>query len=375
MKKIKILLLALIYVGAVNAQKSKVQVAVNYMKYDELDKAKQAIDEAASNPQSSGMEKTWYYRGLIYQQIFKHEKFGNLDPQPLQKSYEYYSKSIELNPSSEYADDISKRKIEIANRIFGMGVEQFTAKNYSGALESFEFVLKISPNDTLSTLNAAYSAERSGNNEKAKQYYNRLIEMKYNEPKIYIFLAKIYKSENDTLKGLSVVQMGRQRFPADNALAIEEVNFFLSTGKSKEALDPLNIAISKEDQNPQLYFARGIIYDKLGDTERAKADYQKTIELKPDYFDAYYNMGAMYFNEAADLANKANNIPAGKTKEKEEAKAKTEAKFKEAQPFFEKAYELNPTDQSTMLLLKQIYSRLGDMVKYEKIKAALENPK
>ncbi|HKR04223.1 MAG TPA: tetratricopeptide repeat protein, partial [Bacteroidia bacterium] len=353
MKKLKILLLALIYVGVANAQKAKIQVAVNYLKYDELDKAKTAIDEAAANTQSTGMEKTWYYRGLIYQQMYKHEKFGNLDPQPLQKSYEYYTKSLELNPTSEYAEDILKRKVEIANRIFGMGVEQFNAKNYPAALESFEFVLKISPNDTLSTLNAAYSAERSGNNEKAKQYYNRLIEIKYNEPKIYIFLSKIYKAEKDSSKCLAIVQMGRQRFPADNALAIEEVNFYLGSGKSKEALEPLNIAISKDDKNPELYFARGSIYDKLGDTDRARIDYQKTIDLKPDYFDAYYNMGAMYFNEAADLANKANNIPAGKTKEKEEAKAKAEAKFKEAQPFLEKAYELNPTDQSTLLSLKQ----------------------
>ena len=197
--------------------------------------------------------------------------------------------------------------------------------------------------------------------------------MKYNDPRVYLFLSKIYKTEGDSTKGLSIVLMGRQKFPADNALAIEEVNYYLNSGKSKEALDPLNLAISKDDKNPELYFARANIYDKLGDNVKAKSDYQKTIDLKPDYFDAYYNMGAMYFNEAADLANKANNIPQEKQKEKEQANAKADAKFKEALPFFEKAYELNPTDKGTLNSLKQIYSRLGDTVKYEKIKAALES--
>ncbi|MEP7171112.1 MAG: tetratricopeptide repeat protein, partial [Bacteroidota bacterium] len=373
MKKLKILLLALLYVGTVHAQKSKVQAAVNYLKYDELDKAKTNIDEAASNVQSKDMEKTWYYRGLIYRQIYKHEKFGSLDAQPLQKAFDYLDKSLELNQKSEYAEDIGKRKIEIANKIFGEGVEQFNAKNYTAALEAFEYVLKYNENDTLTTLNAAYSAERSGNNEKAKQYYNKLIEMKYNEPKIYVFLSKIYQSEKDTVKGLAIIQAGRQKFPGDDALAIEETNYFLASGKSREALDPLNIAINKDDKKPELYFARGSIYDKLGDTGKAKADYQKSIDLKPDYFDAYYNLGAMYFNEAADLANKANNIAPGKQKEYDEAKAKAEAKFREAEPFLEKAYKLNPKDKSTLTSLKQIYVRIGKLAKAEEIKKALDD--
>jgi Flp pilus assembly protein TadD len=252
-------------------------------------------------------------------------------------------------------------------------VEQYNAQKYPAALESFEFILKIVPSDTSSILNAANSAEKAGNNEKAKLYYNKLVDMNYNDARVYLFLSKIYKAEKDSAKGLSVVLAGRQRFPADNALAIEEVNYYLNSGKSKEALDPLNLAISKDDKNPELYFARANIYDKLGDNEKAKSDYQKTIDLKPVYFDAYYNMGAMYFNEAADLANKANNIPKEKEKEYDQAKVKADTKFRESLPFFEKAYELNPTDKSTLNSLKQIYSRLGDTVKYEKIKAALES--
>jgi Flp pilus assembly protein TadD len=377
MKKLKILSIVLLYIGIqiANAQKAQVQTAWNYLKYEQLDKAKEAIDQAATNESTINMEKTWYYRGLIYQQMYKHEKFANLDPQPLQKAYEYYNKSLQLNPKSEFVEDINTRKAVIANQLFASGVEQFNTKNFTAALESFESILKINPGDTLSTLNAAYSSEKSGDMEKAKKYYNQLIEMNYNEPKIYIFLSKIYKSEKDTAKSLSIVQMGRQRFPADNALVIEELNFYLASGKSKEALDPLSLAISKDDKNSDLYFARGSIYDKLGDSDKAKADYLKAIELKPDYFDAYYNLGAMYFNQAADLTNKANNIPPGKQKEYDEAKAKAEAKFKEAQPHLEKAYQLNPKDLSTVTSLKQLYARIGDLKKSEEMKKVIDELK
>jgi tetratricopeptide (TPR) repeat protein len=375
MKKIKLVLVAFLYVGAVYAQKAKVQTAWNFLKYEQYDKAKEAIDEASADPSTATMEKTWYYRGLIYQGMYKNEKYGNLDPQPLQKAYEYYDKSLEINPKSEYTDDIKQRKAVIANQIFTTGVEQFNAKNYTAALESFEGVLKISPGDTLSLLNAAYSAERSGNSEKAKQYYNQLIDQKFDDAKIYLFLSKIYKAEKDSAKALSVVQMGRQRFPADNNLVIEELNFYLYSGKSKEALDPLNLAISKDDQNPNLYFARGSIYDKLGDAEKAKTDYEKAIALKPDYFDATYNLGAMYFNTGAELANKANAIPPAKVKEYDEAKAKADAKFKEAQPYLEKAYQLNPKDMSTLQSLKQLYARIGELKKAEEMKKAIDELK
>lgn len=375
MKKIKLLLLILMCAGSLNAQKAKVQTAWNYLKYDQLNKAKEAIDEAAANEQSMGMEKTWYYRGLIYQAMHKHEKYGNLDPNSLQKAYDYYQKSLEINPKSDYTEDINQRKTVIASQLFALGVDQYNAKNYAAALEAFENILKMAPGDTLATLNASYSAEKSGNKEKARQYYLQLIDMNYNDSKIYVFLSNIYKAESDTAKALTVIQNGRQRFPNDNNLIIEELNFYLFSGKNKEAIEPLNLAISKDSKNANLFFARGSIYDKLGDTGKAKTDYSKAIELKPDYFDAYYNLGAMYFNQGAELANKANAIAPSKIKEYDAAKAKADTKFKEAQPFLEKAYELNSKDVSTLTSLKQLYARTGELKKAEEMKKALEEIK
>ncbi|MBL0342625.1 MAG: hypothetical protein IPP71_18075 [Bacteroidetes bacterium] len=49
MKKLLILIVAMVLVvSGTFAQKSKIQTAWNYYKYDELDKAKTAIDEAFS---------------------------------------------------------------------------------------------------------------------------------------------------------------------------------------------------------------------------------------------------------------------------------------------------------------------------------------
>lgn len=371
MKKLLLVFTAMVYMSTgLLAQKSKVQTAWNYYKYDELDKAVVAINEAAANESTIGMAKTWYYKGLIYQKIYKHEKYGTLEPNALTLAYQAYGKALEIEPDYEFKSEIDQNRLVIGNLLFGQGVEHFNAKKYDMSLESFENVLKISPNDTLATLNAAYSAERSGNKTKAKEYYGKLLDMKYNDAKIYIFLSNIYKSEGDSAMALSTVQKGRQRFPADNNLVIEELNMYLFAAKDKEALESLNVAIQGDPKNPSLYFAQGTVFDKLNRKPEAATSYKKAIEMKPDYFDAYYNLGAMYFNEAAEMANKANDLKSNT--EYAKAKEKYDLKFKEAAPFLEKAHELNPEDSNTMASLKQLYARTGENDKYEKIKTKME---
>jgi tetratricopeptide (TPR) repeat protein len=90
----------------------------------------------------------------------------------------------------------------------------------------------------------------------------------------------------------------------------------------------------------------------------SETDYLKAIEIKADYFDPYYNLGAMHFNTAAELANEANKIPFSKQKEYDAAIAKAKAAFEKAQPYLEKALELQPDDSNTMVSLQQLYAQL-----------------
>ncbi len=99
----------------------------------------------------------------------------------------------------------------------------------------------------------------------------------------------------------------------------------------------------------------------------AEADYKKSLELKPDYFDALYNLGALYYNKGVNMANKANTITDQKKFESEIVKANDE--FTKAIPILEKALSLNDKDKATMLALKNIYYRMqmkekGDAMKF-----------
>lgn len=200
------------------AQRAQVQSAYSYLKYEQLDKAKECIDIAVNNENTMNYDKAWYYRGLIYQALYKNEKFANLSNDPLNEALRSYNKALELNPKFEYADDISEKKKILAQQFADMGYVNYNLKNYAGALTAYEGVVSIMPNDTSSYFNAALCAERAGNAAKAKQYYNKLDEMQYKDAKMYHSYAQLYLSEGDTAKALEVLSRGLSRFPEEKSI-------------------------------------------------------------------------------------------------------------------------------------------------------------
>lgn len=378
-RKFLILFAVILSSQAVYAQKAAVQTAFNYLKYGDLDKAKEAIDGASTNESTMNMSKTWYYRGSIYHAIYesKEEKFASLKPGSLEEARKAYEKTLELDPKNEFGDDVKQRLAVLTSQMLNEGVDSYKAEDYAKALSSFEGAQELNKkyfnkSDTLAVYNSALAADKSDQKDKARKYYLQLIEMNYGGAKIYSMLASSYLADNDTANALMTVNKGRQVYPEDNNLVIQGLNIYLASGRDKEAFEQLDAAIAKDPTNANMYFAKGTVADKLGKNEDAAAAYKKAIELKSDYFDAYYNLGAMYFNDGAELANKANNIPVNKAAEYDAAKKKFEAKFKEAQPYLEKAYELNPKDEATISSLRQLYARIGDLKKSEEMKKALD---
>ena len=126
-----------------------------------------------------------------------------------------------------------------------------------------------------------------------------------------------------------------------------------------------------DPDNSTIYSALGTIYDNYAndsqrpDYERtnffnlAKDQYKMAVTKKPDNFDANYNLGALYYNQAADLIIKAGDLPLNAVESYKELIVKSNSFFHEALPFLETALEIQPSDPTVLSSLKQIYSRLN----------------
>lgn len=355
------------------AQSSEVVSAFNYLKYNELDKAKTSIDAATLDAGTSMDAKTWFYRGNVYLAIATstEEKFKTLDPNSLTTAFEAYQKAKELDVKKKYTQEINERSNQIAGQIFNRGIGEYRDKKYNEAVNSFSYLLKINPSDTAAILNTALAAERAGNNAIAKEFYGKLVAFSYPESDIYRSLANIYKAEKDTTQALVVLAKGRTIFPDNVGLIIEELNIYLAKGQSKEAIDRLEQASAKDPSNKTIKFALGSAYENLKEPEKAEKAYLAAIAVDSTYFDAYYNLGAMHYNQAVEDFNKANNLPPSKQKEYDAGVAKAKQLFTKALPYLEKALLINPKDRNTLISLKEIYARTNQLEKSNEIKKKL----
>ncbi len=84
----------------------------------------------------------------------------------------------------------------------------------------------------------------------------------------------------------------------------------LNDGKYEEAIEKFTELISEDPSNPIFYFYRGASFDKIGDTDKALEDFQKSVELKPDFTLPIDSIGKIYakkkdFEKAIEFYKKA----------------------------------------------------------------------
>lgn len=62
----------------------------------------------------------------------------------------------------------------------------------------------------------------------------------------------------------------------------------------KDAVKPLETAVSLAPTDPKVRYNLGVIYDHLGRTQDAQKTLEQTIQLKPDYYDARVGLAKVY---------------------------------------------------------------------------------
>ena len=75
----------------------------------------------------------------------------------------------------------------------------------------------------------------------------------------------------------------------------EGVKLMMNYGKFEQAEEAFDKAIKYDKENYEAYYLRGCAKVNSKKYREGIADFEKATELKPDYADAYFNMGKTYF--------------------------------------------------------------------------------
>jgi tetratricopeptide (TPR) repeat protein len=386
MKKFLVLFIASsISLGAL-AQMGKVMSAQNFMDQGLLDKAKAVLDEALVNEKSKDNPKTYVALGRLCQEVFKSEnpKYKALVANPLEDAYNAYQKAAELDPKGGTAKQykINSTYLKLGNDFVNQAIKKFELKDYEGALASFEYDIKIASSDmyvgavdTGIYFNAGLAAYNSKLWDKAIPYFEKCIEMKYEAIQPHLLIYQSYLEKGDSAKAEGVLKNALDQYPGNKDVILWLLDYYYKSNKAPEAFAYLETAKAKDPNNFSLYLVEGSLFMKQDKWDDAIKALNKSLELKPDFFDILYNLGVCYYNKAVEVFKQANEIM--DATKYNVAVANANEIFIQAIPYFERASSVKPDDVDAMRNLKELYFRLRTVkpeyeTKYNEIMKKLE---
>lgn len=362
----KITTFLIFYLGSfwLFAQQGTVTNAILYFKDGELDKAKSAIDEACVHEKTKAKPKTWYYKGNIYMAIYISDKpqYKSITDKPEEISFKAFKKSIELDGTGgEYAKLSQQGMKDLSTNALSIGGAYYEAENYSKALNSFILAQKLTPDNASAYLFGAYAAEALEDYQKVKNFYLYLKDnLNHKTAEVFMGLASIYEySDKNSEKALKIIKEGRIALPNNQDIMVEEARLYQATGKIDEAIISLEKLIQKDPTNINFLNNLASFYDIKGEINKSIEYYKKAVDIKPNDFDANYNLAVMFYNKGAEIYEKTRDMDLGNY-QREGVKLEKEANsyFEKAFPYFEKAYTINQDDKTTLTNLKMIYNTL-----------------
>ena len=349
------------------AQKKNVTDAImTYKKYNPMangiepsiktvEEARKFIDLASVNPETAEDFKMHLYRAEIYYSLIEVATL-NAAKVPLDeakmKEYETISKAsfkkVLDDPKKTYSGDAQTFIGFRSDMMFNQGLDAYNNKKYDEALNSFlvSYYLRSFINEEYK--DAEINATLSLNN-----HVDKLIDAK----------------EFD--KAVEAVNSVLEIFPNNIDALISMVNIYLQKGDVANTETYINRALAIDAKNKQLYYILGTSYIELKQNEKAAEALSKAIEIDPEYNEALYQLGAHYYNWAAETRTAAMNLDMKDPKAKEMEKRANEL-FTLALTPLEKYIEKNPNEKSILDILYKTNTKLGRIEKGQEYKKRLD---
>lgn len=317
-------------------------------------------------------------------------------------SYEQETNKIKYTQEiSELSQKLIDATMDEARATYEVALQSKVDTDYKAAADKFYAVYSLSPKDTLFLDNAAYLYSKANDHEDSNKYSQQLLDMGYTgiateyiatgldgndivypnkkamdaqvrlkivtNPRteikesrrniFYNIMAENYVAEENYDKALEIVAAGRKEFPKSYQLLITEANVYFKKGNNTKFKELLEEAVTLDPENVSLYQNIGIMYKNEMNGEEAIKNFNKVIELDPTNSDAYNNVGATILDKTLPLQEEMNKNLSDFDKY-DKLLVKQKEVYREALPYYEKAYELNDKNVSVVQILVGLYENL-----------------
>lgn len=390
MKRILFTTSLFLFALIVYGQGSKVNTAyANYthaaqdLANNELDKAIESLTEAVANieaasthEKTSGKTKTWRYRGNIYSMIAGIESMSTAFPDAVQLAMDSYLKANELDVKGNDIDEVNQSLKSLHDAEFNNGNTAFGEEKFAEAIthykKSIDIFEALELVDSVAYYNGALAADNGNLIDDAIEYYLGSARISYQAKYCYNRAIVHLKNQEKYEEALVVAKEAREIYPEDKDLIISQLNVYLVADMYIEAEKDMEDAAAEKPEDPTMWFALGVVKDNLNKSEEAETAYLTSLEKDPEYFNSNMNLAILYFSRASSMIEVANEIPAKEFDKYNTAIEEAKKELNKAIPYFEKAYEIRPSN-NILMDLKEAYGQLGDTENYKRVKDIIES--
>lgn len=370
----KILLALLFSFAAISVQAQNLEEINDMVAKQEWDKAKAAIDKYLSNPKKANDANGWYFKGLIYNEIAKSDKFKHLAPDGRMEAFNAFKKTLELEPKNvRMGLEQHVRLFDIYNGYFDAGASAYNSKNYEEAMKQFKNALLVeeyvaSNNfsynnfsfpqfDTSLVQNIALSAYQANNKDEAAIWYQRIADKRIGGKdflEVYQFLLDHYNKKGDMTNKAKILAIGRELYPENDYWCVVDLENVDEKDKPKlfAKYDEILSGDCKNAYSVSFNYAAEIYnYLYTGDNKptnyaqlqnRLEEVLKNTISVR-NTADANLLMAKHMYNMVYDLQDAMRAIKGTKpedAKKRADLKAQMIAKADQMIPYAQSAYDI-----------------------------------
>ncbi|MDZ4752517.1 MAG: tetratricopeptide repeat protein [Flavobacteriales bacterium] len=158
------------------------------------------------------------------------------------------------------------------------------------------------PNNYLNYLNRAKYYGQRENYDLAFLDVARALQSDSTQDEIYLYKGELHWFRQDVKNAYIEYTncLGKNDKNTDCLLKKAAIDIVLKNYEM--AIGHINAALKENELLPYAYYLKGRLYRTIGDTNLAFSSYQTAIEVDPDYFDAYIELGLTYADKKHPLA-------------------------------------------------------------------------
>jgi tetratricopeptide (TPR) repeat protein len=227
---------------------------------------------------------TEYTKALIMRPNY-NEAYNNMGSaytkmRNFQKAIELHKAALQINPKSEKTYN-------------NLGVAYSNAGDVENAIKSYQSSIRINPHFLNARINLGMMYRTSRQFDKAIKVFNEALGIFSADAGLYFNLGDTYAAMKKTERALYAYNRALQINP-NYPEAINNIGLlFMNNKRFDEAINQYQKAIALQDR-PEFHYNLALSYREKGLYQLAEQEFRKMIAARPNFFEAYFNLGLLY---------------------------------------------------------------------------------